>query len=145
MNKLVLKLAIAFVLLMFGSKTNANSLDSLSINNTSIIDSNIVVSDSILHQVASATNDTITQTSKDTKKELRKRKAVDILFSFPFPFGFMGAHRVMLGTKPWVPVVYMVTLGGCLGVLPTIDFFVLLLSKNVDQYENNPNIFMWLK
>ena len=81
----------------------------------------------------------------ESKKEKNKKKFVSALFAFPFPFGFMGGHRVMLGTKPWVPVVYVATFGGCFGVLPLIDFFVILCSKDIEQYENNPNIFMWLK
>lgn len=80
--------------------------------------------------------------SKDT---LKQKKWVSALFAFPFPFGFMGAHRVMLGTKPWVPVVYVATFGGCFGLLPLIDFFVITFSKDITQYENNPNIFMWVK
>jgi hypothetical protein len=57
----------------------------------------------------------------------------------------MGAHRVILGTKPWVPVVYVVTFGGCFGVIPLIDFFVITFSKDISKYEDNPAIFMWLK
>lgn len=80
--------------------------------------------------------------SKDSTKQ---KKLVSALFAFPFPFGFMGAHRVMLGTKPWVPVVYVVTLGGCFGLLPLIDFCVLSFSKDISEFENNPNVFMWIK
>jgi TM2 domain-containing membrane protein YozV len=80
-----------------------------------------------------------------TKDTLKQKKWVSALFAFPFPFGFMGAHRVMLGTKPWVPVVYVATFGGCFGLLPLIDFFVITFSKDITQYENNPNIFMWVK
>jgi TM2 domain-containing membrane protein YozV len=76
--------------------------------------------------------------------ETKKKKFVSALFAFPFPFGFMGAHRVMLGTKPWVPVVYVATFGGCFGLLPMIDFFVITFSKDISQYENNPHIFMWV-
>jgi len=79
------------------------------------------------------------------KDSTLQKKVVSALFAFPFPFGFMGAHRVMLGTKPWVPVVYVATLGGCFGLLPLIDFFVITFSKDISSYENNPNIFMWVK
>jgi len=75
----------------------------------------------------------------------KKKKWVSALFAFPFPFGFMGAHRVMLGTKPWIPVIYVATLGGCFGILPLIDFCVITFSKNTEQYENNPQLFMWIK
>lgn len=77
--------------------------------------------------------------------EKTKKKFISALFAFPFPLGFMGAHRVMLGTKPWVPVVYVATFGGCFGILPLIDFCVITFSKDITPYENNPNIFMWMK
>ncbi len=79
------------------------------------------------------------------KDEVKKKKLVSALFAFPFPFGFMGAHRIMLGCKPWVPVVYVATFGGCFGLLPLIDFCVILFSKDIEQYENNSQVFMWVK
>lgn len=82
------------------------------------------------------------QTNASTQKH---RKLINRLLSFPFPLGFLGAHRIMLGTKPWVPIVYVATFGGCFGILPLVDFCVLMLSNNVEQYENNPNVFMWIK
>ena len=81
----------------------------------------------------------------DTISKKKLTKFIAALTAFPFPLGFMGVHRIMLGTKPWVPVVYVVTFGGCFGLLPLIDFCVIALSKNIEQYENNPNIFMWVK
>lgn len=77
--------------------------------------------------------------------EQKRQKLISAMLAFPFPFGFMGAHRVMLGCKPWVPVVYVVTFGGCFGILPLIDFCAILASKDITQYENNPHVFMWLK
>lgn len=74
-----------------------------------------------------------------------RKKIIVSLFAFPFPMGFMGAHRVMLGCKPWIPVVYMATFGGCFGLLPLIDFCVIAFSKNIEQYENNSHVFMWIK
>lgn len=75
----------------------------------------------------------------------QNKKLINGILSFPFPLGFLGAHRIMLGTKPWVPIVYVATFGGCFGILPLVDFCVLMLSNNTAQYENNPNVFMWIK
>lgn len=100
--------------------------------------------DTLLYTIRGVVGDSLIQKEK-TKKEKNKKKFVSALFAFPFPFGFMGAHRVMLGTKPWVPVVYVATFGGCFGILPLIDFFVIIFSKDIEQYENNASIFMWLK
>lgn len=57
--------------------------------------------------------------------------------------GPIGGHRIYLGTTPFVPIVYALTLGGGMGLLPAIDLVVILLSKDLNNYENNPNIFMW--
>lgn len=99
--------------------------------------------DTLIFQVDKTVVDSIVKNS--SSKEQNKKKFISAFFAFPFPLGFMGAHRVMLGTKPWVPVVYVATFGGCFGVLPLIDFFVITFSKDIEQYENNPNIFMWMK
>lgn len=75
----------------------------------------------------------------------KRKRLISAFLAFPFPFGFMGAHRVMLGCKPWIPVVYVATFGGCFGLLPMIDFIAILTSKDISEFENNPHVFMWLK
>lgn len=74
-------------------------------------------------------------------------KLIAAILAFPFPFGMIGLHRIYLGTKPWVPIVYVCTLGGCFGVLPFIDFVVILLQdeESLKQYQNNSKVFMWVK
>lgn len=59
--------------------------------------------------------------------------------------GPLGGHRIYLGTKPIVPVVYTLTLGGGVGVLPFIDLIVICFSKDISRFENNDKIFMWAK
>jgi TM2 domain-containing membrane protein YozV len=103
------------------------------------------ITDTLRFQVQSEMSDSVHQKKIIKKENTKKEKIVSALFAFPFPFGFMGAHRVMLGTKPWVPVVYVATFGGCFGLLPLIDFFVITFSKDMEQYENNPHVFMWVK
>jgi TM2 domain-containing membrane protein YozV len=89
-------------------------------------------------------DDAIQQKAVPIDKSLKK-KLISAMLAFPFPFGFMGAHRVMLGCKPWVPVVYVATFGGCFGILPLIDFFSIVFTKDISQYENNSHVFMWMK
>jgi len=64
--------------------------------------------------------------------------AVDILT------GPLGGHRIYLGTKPYVPVVYALTLGGGMGFLPVTDLFVIIFTRNLSRYCNNDQIIMWL-
>jgi TM2 domain-containing membrane protein YozV len=77
-------------------------------------------------------------------KQKKNRKVVATLLAFPFPFGIVGLHRIYLGCAPYVPVAYIGSLGGVFGILPFIDFCVLLLDKDVDRYLNNKKIFMWI-
>ena len=59
--------------------------------------------------------------------------------------GPLGGHRLYLGTKPIVPIVYTLTLGGGVGILPFIDLIVICFSKDISRFENNDKIFMWAK
>ncbi len=112
---------------------NAHSIEQLTVTDT------VFISNELTLPSASITKDSI------STKEKRKEKWVAAITACPFPLGFVGAHRIVLGTKPWVPLVYIATFGGVLGLLPLIDFCVILFSKDIEQYENNPNIFMWMK
>ena len=73
-------------------------------------------------------------------KENKKLMALAINLSL----GMLGAHRLYLGTKPHVPVFYLLTFGGVFFILPIIDFFVLTFSKDITPYLNNDKIIMWL-
>ena len=75
------------------------------------------------------------------KPKFRKLKAV-ILAVF---LGHFGVHRIYLGTKENVPVVYSLTLGGAFGLLPLFDIIAILSSKDLDEYVNNNKVFMWSK
>jgi TM2 domain-containing membrane protein YozV len=108
-------------------------------------DSTQLTNDSIKVETSLAASDSTILKKVSSNKSTRNKKIISALCAFPFPLGFVGAHRVMLGTKPWVPVVYVATFGGCFGLLPLIDFCVIVFSKDIEQYENNPNIFMWVK
>lgn len=78
-----------------------------------------------------------------TKQKKNKRITAAIL-AFPFPFGIVGLHRIYLGTAPYVPVVYIGSLGGIFGILPFIDFCVLILDKEETRYIDNKKVFMWV-
>jgi TM2 domain-containing membrane protein YozV len=79
------------------------------------------------------------------KKQKDNRRITAALLAFPFPFGIVGLHRIFLGTKPHVPVVYIASLGGIFGIMPLIDFFVICFDKDFEQYLNNPKVLMWVK
>lgn len=75
------------------------------------------------------------------KPKFKKLKAV-LLAIF---LGHFGVHRIYLGTSPNVPVVYSLTLGGGLGILPLLDIIAILSTKDLEQFSNNDRVFMWNK
>ena len=78
------------------------------------------------------------------QQEKKNRKVACAIMAFPFPFGIVGLHRIYMGTAPYVPIVYIGTLGGALGVLPMIDFIVILCKKNPEQFFGDRRVFMWM-
>ena len=62
--------------------------------------------------------------------------------TFDITLGLLGVHRLYLGTKPTVPMVYAITLGGA-GFLVLADLGVILLSKDLEKFTNNENVFLW--
>ena len=79
------------------------------------------------------------------KNQKNRKKAIAAVLAFPLPFGVIGLHRIYLGTKPYVPLVYIGTIGGAFGILPFIDFCVILLDKDIEHYKSNPHVFMWIE
>ena len=79
------------------------------------------------------------------KKNNTGKKIVASVLAFPLPFGVIGLHRLYLGTKPYIPLVYIGTIGGAFGILPFIDFCVILLDKDIDHYKANSHVFMWIE
>ncbi len=82
---------------------------------------------------------------KISKKKKENTKLIAAILAFPVPFGFMGLHRIYLGTAPWIPVVYIATLGGGM-LLPLMDFIAIVCAneEELKEMENNPRIFMWV-
>lgn len=78
-------------------------------------------------------------------KQRKNKKIVASVLAFPFPFGIVGLHRIYLGSAPYVPVVYIASLGGVFGILPFIDFCVLVLDKDISRFNNNNKVFMWVQ
>lgn len=75
----------------------------------------------------------------------KNNKVVAAILAFPFPFGMLGLHRLYLGTKPYIPFVYIGTIGGCFLILPFIDFCTIIFSddETFHSFENNRKVFMW--
>lgn len=61
-----------------------------------------------------------------------------------FFLGGLGIHRLYLGTKTMTWVGYILTCGGIFGIVPLVDFVVLIVhNQDISPYVNNPKFFMW--
>ncbi len=114
-----------------------------------LLDADMTVIDSVVYQTEINTNlENKNRPNPLLKlfraKQKKNKKITAALLAFPFPFGIVGLHRIYLGTAPYVPVVYIASLGGIFGVLPFIDFCVLLLDKDEKRYIENKKVFMWV-
>jgi TM2 domain-containing membrane protein YozV len=58
-----------------------------------------------------------------------------------------GVHRHVLGTKPNMWATYTFTVCGIFGIVPFIDWWVLLIDglimENGEKYIDNEDFFMW--
>lgn len=80
--------------------------------------------------------------SKAGGKEVKPTTAVLLNF---FLGGF-GIHRHYLGSTKWMWALYTFTGGGIFGVVPLVDFIMLIIGMNDDdfgKYIDNPKFFMW--
>jgi len=57
--------------------------------------------------------------------------------------GPFGGHRLYLGTKSTVPIVYAATLGGGFFILPLIDLGFILFTKDLSRFQDQERVFMW--
>ena len=62
--------------------------------------------------------------------------------------GYLGIHRLYLGTNPINIVLYIITAGGC-GVVYVVDWIMLLMvmiddEKSLAPYIDNPKFIMWM-
>lgn len=90
-----------------------------------------------------------TDISKDSipapKKSVHQFKKRMTAAGLAIAMGPLGVHRLYLGCSPAVPAAYVVTVGGGVGFIPLVDFFAILFTKDLSRYENNNQIFMWIR
>lgn len=103
----------------------------------------VFVSDTTVLQI-SGTDTSEFSSSTDTLKHIKENKRL-IAIALIVIGGPLGFHRIYLGSKPFVPIFYALTLGGGFGILPLLDLIALIKTKNLEQFENNPKVLMWLE
>lgn len=60
--------------------------------------------------------------------------------------GAFGIHRLILGTRAINVLLYIITFGGIFGIVPLVDWIMLLLDivEGSASYIGNPSFLMWL-
>ena len=64
-----------------------------------------------------------------------------------FPTGMLGLHRAYLGTSATTVILYIVTVGGIFGIVPMIDWILLLKGiqdGDISRFVGNRRFVMWL-
>jgi TM2 domain-containing membrane protein YozV len=80
---------------------------------------------------------------KVAEKPDRNHKVNAVLLAIGL--GPFGVHRLYLGTHPRVPVIYTLTLGGGLGILPLTDIIAIIATKDLSKFIGNDRVIMWAK
>jgi TM2 domain-containing membrane protein YozV len=71
-------------------------------------------------------------------------KTAPVALVLDFFLGGFGVHRFYLGTATMTGIGYILTCGGIFGIVPLVDFIVLIINMDdISQYINNPKFFMW--
>lgn len=75
---------------------------------------------------------------------MAQEKDAVVAIVLDFFLGGLGIHRFYLGTETLTGLAYFLTCGGIFGIVPLVDFVVLIIdNKDISAYVNNPKFFMW--
>lgn len=69
-----------------------------------------------------------------------------VAFALSWVIGAIGVHRVYLGGKGSLILIYIVTCFGIFGIVPIVDTIVLFVGAikgDISQYVGNDKFFMW--
>lgn len=104
---------------------------------------NYSVNDTLLNErTLLITQETEKVVVAETKKEVKFKRGKVIVLTILT--GFLGGHRIYLGTHQRTPIIYAVTFGG-FGILPLIDLVHLVFTKDISVFENKTQVMMWRK
>jgi len=91
-----------------------------------------------------ATDPSSLATNVPTTVMAAPQKDAVVAIVLDFFLGGLGIHRFYLGTETLTGIGYILTCGGIFGIVPLVDFIVLIIDRdNISKYVNNPKFFMW--
>lgn len=138
MKKLILVIVL-FVSVLFVKQANASSY---SVNEQAIdqlFENAIETSMISIHATEPSA-----AASNASSTVMAKEKDAVVAIVLDFFLGGLGIHRFYLGTETLTGLGYILTCGGIFGIVPLVDFIVLIIDRNdISAYINNPKFFMW--
>jgi TM2 domain-containing membrane protein YozV len=108
-------------------------------------DDNLI--DEMFNQATEAVNvsfSDLTLAGNSTATLAASEKTAPVALLLDFFLGGFGVHRFYLGTEVMTGIGYILTCGGIFGIVPLIDFIVIIINMDdISMYVNNPKFFMW--
>jgi TM2 domain-containing membrane protein YozV len=107
--------------------------------------------DNLIDQLFANAPETVNASFADLSSNAKQMAAVNeksapVAILLDFFLGGLGVHRFYLGTEVMTGVGYILTCGGIFGIVPLVDFVVLIINmEDISPYVNNPKFFMWAK
>lgn len=137
------KFCIAFCLLLAVGFVNSAKASSYSIDMNSI---DKMFSEAVETSMVSMNAGELSTLPSATSSAVVAPKEKDFVAAILLDFflGGFGVHRFYLGTKTMTGIGYILTCGGIFGIVPLVDFIVLIIDNDdISPYIDNPKFFMW--
>ena len=114
--------------------------------------SGYTANDNLVDQMLSNANETVNVAFADLSLAANGElslpataKSAPVAILLDFFLGGFGVHRFYLGTEVMTGVGYILTCGGIFGIVPFVDFIVLIINMDdISAYVDNPRFFMWM-
>lgn len=72
---------------------------------------------------------------------VKAEKSLVVALILDWLLGGLAIHRIYLGGKGGLVLTYFITCGGIFGIVPLVDFFVMI--GNLDKYIDNDKFIVW--
>lgn len=154
MKKALLSLALAcsVSIFSFASETTAANTDAYFVNDTQV--ENMFAASADISEATPALLAEMDASGTYTAAAKKQQSAVLTVKSgeksaiaaivLDFFLGWLGIHRAYMGTATMTWVGYILTCGGIFGIVPFVDFIVLIVNANdISEYIDNTKFFMW--
>lgn len=140
------KLVAITLFILIGATSMFASTSKYRLNDESV---DVLINQAIEISIDQLTNDVSNRLANLPMSDLQfnAEKKTVVAFLLNWFFGYLGIHRLYLGTSTGTFIGYILTCGG-LGIVQFVDWIVLLIAliedSDISKYVDNPKFFMWL-